>query len=220
MSEQPADLIRERVYRDLRRDILACRIRPGSGLNEPELAQRFAVSKSPVRDALLRLEADRLVEVQPRRGYRVLPVSLADAQDLFDFRALVEPACAQSAAAHADEAALRGLDRFRSLEAFGAPAAPFVLYNREFHLAIAALCTNRRVGDTARDLIEQFDRLVTVSLHQTAEAGQAVLIAEHVEIIEALQARQGRQAARILSGHVGRARKRVLAALAAAAVVA
>ena len=51
-------------------------------MREQELAERYAVSRQPVREALLRLEREHLVTVQPRQGYRVNPISLADARDL------------------------------------------------------------------------------------------------------------------------------------------
>ena len=223
MGYENASLMRDEVYRRLRRDILDCAIRPGADIREPEISERFAVSKSPVRDALLRLEAEGLVLVHPRRGYQVAPISVSDAADLFEFRALLEPACALNAAEHARDEDLTGLDRFRSLDAFeaasGEVAPSFVIYNRAFHLGLADLCANQRMRDAARDVIERFDRLVVVSLRETRAADQAGLIAEHIEIIDALQAREGRRAARILGGHVGRARKRVLDGLSHAAVV-
>src|SRR6516165_4848333 len=69
MIESETPLRREEVYHRLRRDILDCALPPGTELHAPELAERFAISKSPVRDALLRLEAERLVVVRPRKGY-------------------------------------------------------------------------------------------------------------------------------------------------------
>ena len=93
-------------------------------------------------------------------------------------------------------------------------------YNREFHLAIAQLCANRRLREATIDLIEQFDRLVTVSISSNEAGGQRdALIAEHCEIIAALKARDGKRAGRILSRHAGRARKRVLSALSRSPIV-
>ena len=79
-------LLRENVYEKLRADILSCQLAPGDDMREQELAERYAVSRQPVREALLRLEREHLVTVQPRQGYRVNPISLADARDLLRFR--------------------------------------------------------------------------------------------------------------------------------------
>ena len=69
-------LLRDNVYESLRSDILTCRLAPGDDMREQELAERYAVSRQPVREALLRLEREHLVTVQPRQGYRVNPISL------------------------------------------------------------------------------------------------------------------------------------------------
>lgn len=220
MFQNEALLRREEVYRRLRRDILECALPPGTELHEPELAERFASSKSPIRDALLRLEAERLVVVRPRKSYRVAPVSVSDARDLFEIRALMEQACAANAAEHAPDSALKALDRFRFLYSSDDPAH-FISYNREFHLGIARLCDNRRIAQAAAELIEQFDRIVIVSVQKLARDHDdvAVLVSEHGQIIDALQARAKKRAARALSDHIERARRRVLSALSQAAIV-
>jgi len=223
MNDLSHQLMRADIYTILRREILSCAIPPGAEIKDAEFAERFSVSRSPVRDALLRLEAEGLVLINPRKGYRAAPISIADARDLFAFRAILEPACAASVAAEASDEGLMSLDRFRSMEGSGAAdrgvAASFVAYNREFHLAIARLCSNRRIQETTVGLIEQFDRFVTVSISRDASEQHADLIAEHCDIIDALQARDGKRAGRILARHAGRARKRVLAALARSPIV-
>jgi len=215
--------MRSDIYTILRREILSCAIPPGAEIRDAEFAERFSVSRSPVRDALLRLEGEGLVVINPRKGYRAAPISIADARDLFAFRAILEPACAVSVAAEASDAKLESLDRFRSMQDFEQAdhddGSSFVRYNRDFHLAIARLCSNRRIRETTIDLIEQFDRFVTVSISREASRQHADLIAEHCEIIDALQARDGKRAGRILARHACRARKRVLAALSRSPIV-
>lgn len=79
-------LFRDNIYDLLRDDILTCRFAPGADMREQDLAERYAVSRQPVREALLRLKREHLVTVQPRQGYRVNPISLADERDLLRFR--------------------------------------------------------------------------------------------------------------------------------------
>ena len=89
-------LLRDNVYENLRSDILTCRLAPGDDMREQELAERYSVSRQPVREALLRLEREHLVTVQPRQGYRVNPISLSDARDLLRCKSPVlafAPAC-------------------------------------------------------------------------------------------------------------------------------
>ena len=223
MNDISSQLMRSDIYTILRREILSCAIPPGAEIRDAEFAERFSVSRSPVRDALLRLEAEGLVLINPRKGYRAAPISIADARDLFAFRAVLEPPAPRASRPRPAKLKLAGLDRFRAMQATeqddASAAAAFVRYNREFHLAIAGLCSNRRIRETTADLIEQFDRFVTVSISGNSDLQQAALIAEHCEIIDALQARDGKRAGRILARHAGRARKRVLAALSRSPIV-
>ena len=215
---ESANLIRERVYQRLRAEIISCALQPGAELHEGELAQRFAVSKSPIRDALVRLHAERLVLVQPRKGYRVMPVSLSDARDLFQFRATLENICARNGAASVSDEALGDLDRFRRAEGWDDKGG-FVAYNRAFHIAVAELCANRRMVTAVSDLIEQFDRVVTMSMSVLDRPETADVVAEHGAIIDALQARNGRRAGALLAQHIGRAEKRALSALERVAIL-
>jgi DNA-binding GntR family transcriptional regulator len=211
-------LRREEVYRLLRNDILSCSLSHGKSLHEIDLAARFGLSKSPIRDALIRLESDRLVTVTPRKGYRVAPVSLTDAEELFEFRSMVEEESVRLASSSCSTEQLATLDSFRDMKACDGRGG-FVAYNRSFHVALANLCPNRRIGAAAQDLVEQFGRLVIISVSKIDNRNIDGLIKEHVAIIEAMQARKGRRAARLLGEHVGQARKRVIKSLTQAAIV-
>ena len=74
-------LLRDNVYNSLRSDILMCRFLPGDDMREQELAERYAVSRQPVREALLRLEREHLVTVTPRQGYRVNQIGRASCRE-------------------------------------------------------------------------------------------------------------------------------------------
>ncbi|HEY0526824.1 MAG TPA: GntR family transcriptional regulator [Stellaceae bacterium] len=210
-------LLRDNVYAALRADILACHLTPGDELHEQELAERYAVSRSPVREALARLSRERLIAVQPRQGYRVAPVSLGDAEALLRFRGVLEPACAADAARVATDSQLAGLEPFRRFEG---SAEDFIAYNRAFHAAVAEAGGNRRMAEAARDLIEQADRLVRISLANLKGRDPERLVAEHGAIVDALRARDGRLAARLLRRHLDEAEDRILTALRRHAVVA
>src|SRR6266513_2300118 len=87
-----------RVYNDLKRDILHCTLRPGQDVYEGQLAERYGVSKTPIREALNTLRQEGYVQVMPRRGYRISPVSVQDVQHIFHVRLLLEPSAAELAA--------------------------------------------------------------------------------------------------------------------------
>src|ERR1700755_1603447 len=149
-------LLRDNVYESLRADILSCRLAPGDDVREQELASRYAVSRQPVREALLRLEREHLVTVQPRQGYRVNPISLSDARDLLRFRLALEPACVAEAIDRAPDSVLKSLDEVRRFEG---NHEYFIAYNRGFHTALAHASGNRRMAASLCDLIGQAARL-------------------------------------------------------------
>src|ERR1700750_1677374 len=149
-------LLRENVYKRLRTDILSCTLAPGDDMREQELAERYAVSRQPVREALLRLEREHLVTLQPRPAYRVNPISLSDARDLLRFRRALEPACVAEAIETAPQEVLDALDAFRH---FAGDHEDFIAYNRAFPSALAHASGNRRMAAALCDLIGQADRL-------------------------------------------------------------
>jgi DNA-binding GntR family transcriptional regulator len=201
-------LLRETVYEQLRADVLSCRLAPGAEIREGELAARFDMSKSPVRDALMRLEREGLVITLPRQGYRVAPVSLGDVLDMFHLRAALERACAERIVRHASDDDLKQLDRFRKFD----PAqweGGFVAFNRAFHRHLAELGGNARMRDQIHDLIDQMERAVQVSVANVRHGDPQELVDEHATIIDALQARDRKGAQRLAEQHITDAGKRV-----------
>src|SRR3954449_2823027 len=190
-------LLRIDIYRKLREEILACELPPGADLREQRLAARFSVSKSPVRDALLRLERERLVTIAPRQGYRVAPISVADARDLFRLRSVLatasvadgapdrgallrlrsvlETASVADGARAASDDDLAALDRFRSFRERDHEGG-FLGYNREFHCSLARLSGNERMATAACELIEQMHRLIRVSVDNAERRKPNVLV--------------------------------------------
>ena len=214
LSESASDsrLLREKVYDQLRADMISCRLAPGTDIRENELALRFGVSKSPVRDALMRLEREGLVITLPRQGYRVAPVSVADVQDMFHLRDALERACMERIVRRATDEQLAQLGRFRTFD--GATwDGGFVAYNRDFHHTLARIAGNARMRDQLIDLIDQMERAVQLSLSSLKKGDPQSLVDEHREIIDALQAREAARAQRLASRHVAGAGKRVMQAL-------
>ena len=208
LSATSGRLLRETVYEQLRADMISCKLAPGTEIREAELAARFDMSKSPVRDALMRLEREGLVITLPRQGYRVAPVSLTDVLDMFHLRAALERACMERIVRHASEPELKALDSFRHFD----PAAwdgGFIAFNRAFHRRIAELGGNARMRDQLNDLIDQMERAVQVSVANLRKGDPQVLVNEHAEIIDALQGRNAKRAQRLAEQHIVAAGKRV-----------
>jgi DNA-binding GntR family transcriptional regulator len=206
-------LLRDNIYQAIRSAVLTCEFQPGQELREQVLAERYRVSRSPVRDSLLRLAQENLITVLPRQGYRVKPISISDVEDIFGLHLVIEPACAAAAANRGDDAALRALDRFRDPPNEDKMEAKFVEYNRAFHRAIWDLSGNARLAAVAVDVSDQLDRLVRVSLRANKHEYVRDACAEHEAIIDALQARDADLASRLSYQHAAHARGRIVAAL-------
>ncbi len=210
LLRQPGtQLLREVVYEQLRADILLCKLPPGLEMREADLAARFNISKSPVRDALMQLEREGLVITLPRQGYRVAPVSMPDVQDMFDLRAALERACMERIARHASDDALQSLDRFRVYRVEDWPHG-FVEYNRAFHNRLAELAGNARMRKQLSDLIDEMERAVLLSMSNIKKSGNPQsVVNEHAKIIDALQARQPKVAQRLAEKHIAAGAARV-----------
>jgi DNA-binding GntR family transcriptional regulator len=212
-------LIRDGVYDNIRADILACILAPGARIHENDLAARYQVSKSPVRDALLRLQVEGLIEVLPRKGYRVRPISINDVGELYEMRLLLEKACVRRAITEASDEVLAALDIFRTTDHAG-DLATWVRYNRQFHRAIAAAAGNERLAKAAAEVIDQFDRLTFVGVATVSTDGDTDrLAAEHGALIDAIQARDKGRASRLITDHIKLSRKRVFDVLNNPAIV-
>lgn len=212
-------LMRDGIYERIRHDILSCVFRPGSQIHEQDLAQRYAVSKSPIRDALLRLQEQNLVEVLPRKGYRVKPISVADAREMYEMRLLLEQACIKRAVEQASDAELKALEHYREV-AENIDLTSWIAYNRAFHIAIAGACGNLRLARAAIEVIEQFDRLTYVGVSSLGDRGALQhFVDEHAKIIDAMRRRDKRQASALAREHIESSRKRLLVSLSNLVVV-
>ena len=198
--------LQDHVCATLREDIIACRLRPGVELREQALAARLNVSKSPVREALLRLAQEQLVTIRPRQGYHVARVSLTEAADLLELRRVLELACLRGTVAHASRAQREAVVHASAPES----DADFIAYNRGFHSRLAGCCGNGRLAQAAVSAITQTDRLVHLSLGMLENRDPAQLVIEHAALAEAVMAGDARTAKRLLRDHLEAAERRIL----------
>lgn len=201
--------LQDQVCAMLRDDILACRLPPGAELREQALAAQLGVSKSPVREALLRLAQERLVTIRPRQGYHVAPVSLPEAAEVLELRGVLELACLRGTAARATRERRLAVERAAEFDG----AEDFITYNRAFHIGLAECCGNARLAQATATAIAQSDRFVQLSLGMLERRDPEQLVAEHAALAAAVVAGQGRTATRLLRHHLEAAERRVLAAL-------
>ena len=146
ISTAPATLS-ERVYSAFKRDIIHGIFQPGEALNEKDLARRYKASRTPVREAAVRLQNDRLLRIVPNRGYFVAQITLQVLNDIYEFRSAVECAAAELAAAKgASGEALKELTDLAKASCSPdnrSSCARFIEADTAFHVGIALLARNQ-----------------------------------------------------------------------------
>jgi DNA-binding GntR family transcriptional regulator len=204
--DRPAGLA-DQVYRTLREHLGSHVIGPGQRLQEATLASELGVSRTPVREALARLESEGLVAADGR-GYVVPVLADEDVDEIYELRGLLEPAALSHVAGSIGDAgalaplvaALRDAERAESR----ADAEAFIEANARFHATWHALIGNRRLL-RAIDLCAGHVRYLRVLTLNNAGARKAALAGMR-NIVAALRKRDGERAARVMSEHLRVAR--------------
>ncbi len=197
----PPTTATERVCDTLYTDILERRLAPGTRLREEELAARFAVSRTVVRQALHRLAQDQVIELNHNRGAQVPAPTRADAAHVFDARRVVECEIARRLAGRLSPAQLAQLQALVEAEAradaLGDRSAAIRL-SGEFHRALAQMAGNPVFVRVLEGLLPTTSLLM--ALYQP-EGTPACVLHRHVELIGAL-GRQGTAAATEMRRHL------------------
>lgn len=201
----------EQAYRKIKEDIVWCRLRPGQELSEAGLSELYGFGKGPIRQALSRLAQDSFILPRARRGHVVIPVTLNDVRDLFDWRLIIEPAAAELACGKVDRDLLMELDA-RCAEGFVLgdieSEARFVRANNTFHMEIAQAAGNDRLIASLRQVMDEMTRLMHLA-HQLRERKVAQK-REHSALIEALVNNDPETARRCTITHIENVRANVI----------
>ena len=212
----------DRAYALLRREIVACRLSPGEMLTEADLGSRYGIGKASLRIALQRLRRKGFVASIPRQGYRVVPVTLRDVEEVFALRLRLEPLAARLAAGRVDRAHLQALEdacRGRRDATIPDQFDYFLDANQNFHMAIAEASGNRRLIRMLSELLDEMSRLVALGFH--AENERPNIENDHTLLIRHLDAGEAEAAADIAHRHVATFRditlEKVMSALSVAA---
>ena len=181
--------------------VLAGTIRAGTRLGEQALATLFQVSRTSVREALIRLETRGILQVSPRRGWFVIEPSLEEAQEAFQARRAVELGILRTAPAGIAVAEkLRDhIRQERDAIASGDIGARSYLLG-DFHVCMAEACGHRTLSDILRDLTA---RTVLISaLYQSTHDAEASCD-DHAAITDAIAANDQHRAAELMTAHIG-----------------
>ncbi len=195
----------ELVYEQLKRDVADFRLVPGDRFTENEISERLGVSRTPVREALLRLQQEGLVEVLFRNGWRVLPFDFEKFEQLYDLRMVLETAAVQRICAddvHVDRQRLDGLATIWlvSVSARSADMKQVAQWDEEFHASLVAAAGNAEMARVHRDVTERIRIIRRLDFTQSARIDATY--EEHAKILRAIQRKRGDQAALLLRAHI------------------
>lgn len=185
----PVEPAARRAYAYVKERLLDGRFPGGTLLSENEVAQRLGVSRTPVRQAFVQLEAEELLELYPRRGALVVPISASEAEDVLEARLLLEQYCARRAATAAPELGLAaGLNEILAAQesALLAGEPDFPTLDRSFHRMIVAAAGNQLLTRQYDALRDRHRRLTATTVAQDPTR-TARFVAEHREIAAAVE---------------------------------
>ncbi|WP_245769941.1 GntR family transcriptional regulator [Streptomyces radiopugnans] len=206
-SAPPTPPAAERVYAHVKQAVLERRYEGGALLTEGELAGAVGVSRTPVREALLRLEAEGLIRLYPKKGALVLPVSAQEIGDVVETRLLVE----EHAVRKVTPAPRDLLDRLGELleqqrrQAGTGDLAAVAATDRCFHATVVRAAGNQILERLYDQLRDRQLRMGVAVMHSHPDR-IAKNITEHTEILRALRTGDAEAAAEAVRGHVGSVR--------------
>lgn len=218
VEHSPAELLRDagrpdggepatgRIYRLLRGLIVNLRLLPNQLLSINEVAESLGVSKTPVREAFIRLAEDGLVVIVPKKGTFVAPIDIQKAFEGYFIRAALESACAAALAAKRDARAVEALsaelaEQERSIDA-GDNDRFYVLDNR-YHATmfeVAGMSRTRRLVDSAKAEVDRIKSLKSVYRFCRPERA---LLEEHAAVLDAIAAGDAEAARELTRRHLG-----------------
>jgi DNA-binding GntR family transcriptional regulator len=197
-----------RIASQLRAEIMHGDIAPGSKLGQVGLAERFGVSRIPVRDALSTLAGEGLVEPQANATAVVTPMSVGELQELYDLREAIEPMATRLALPNVGRADILFMRKQLAVMAHTDDPRTWLAANTEFHAAVYRRSNRPRTIELIEQLRRQTDRYIYVHLEAVGRTRR--LEAEHENILVAVEGGDGPLLARLTREHLGAAHDSIL----------
>ncbi len=187
--------LREKILETIREAILKGSLKPGEKVAEPELAERFGISRTPIREAFRQLESEGYLTVIPRKGAVVASLSERDVEEFYAIKSVLEGYAARMAAASLTEKDVEKLEaineRLESLAREGDVKSFFRVHN-DFHECFIRAAGNEKLLELISQLMLKFNRLRMASL--SLPGRMEISVQEHRKIIEAFKNRDGARA--------------------------
>jgi len=187
--------LREKILETIRDAILKGNMKPGERVSEPELAERFGISRTPIREAFRQLESEGYLQVIPRKGAVVASLSERDIEEFYAIKIILEGFAARMAAEKMTEKEIEKLEaineRLQQIAEEGDVKKFFRVHN-EFHEVFIKASGNEKLLEMIQQLVMKFKRLRLASL--SLPGRMQISVDDHRHMIEAFKAHDGKQA--------------------------
>jgi len=201
-------LLREHVYTGVKNAIIGGDFQPGKRLIEEKLAADMVTSRTPVREAIQKLEKEGLIFRLPRGGFAVKPVTEEEVEEILGLRSILEGYSAYLATSRITDAELKELDQIIEKEEEclkHLDVEEFIRLDGEFHDVLYKAAKNARLYTLLNDLRDYMYRYRVIILHYQRKLDLAVQ--DHKEMVQSIKAKSPRQVERLVRKHVGRGRE-------------
>ncbi|MEI8057384.1 MAG: GntR family transcriptional regulator [Actinomycetes bacterium] len=195
--------LKDMVYENVKQDIVDLVLPPGTHLREADLAERYEVSKTPVREALSRLAQENLIDLHAYRGAIVSTYSRTDLMEIYQLREILEGACAREAAISIGADDLSELGRVVRVSKQALEASQIEELTRlleAFDEILYRQSTNRRILELVRTLDAHLRRIGKLTVRIPGRLDKSVF--QHAEIFEAIGRRNAADAEALMREHV------------------
>lgn len=203
----------EHAYHLIKDRIISARYVPGQFLQEASICEELRLGRTPVHQALHRLQQEGLLDIIPRKGILIRAESLAEIFMALEARMLIEPYCAAQCAERASAAEIAELEtmleEYHRLSKDG-EQAPMMEIDRRFHATIARIAGNDLLVEFLRPIQERMSRMWFLPHWQTRDFTMTEF--EHDRLLAALKSRDGKAAADAMRAHIESLRLRILSA--------
>lgn len=203
--------LRDIVFNTLRKAILKGELSPGERLMEKQLAEKMGVSRTPIREAIRKLELEGLVVMVPRKGAEVAKITEQDIKDVLEVRASLESLAVKLACEKMkkdDIANLLHVNKQFIDAAKRMDVDKVIEHDVEFHDVIYHATKNEKLIQIINNLREQIYRFRVEYIRQMQDFSN--LVKEHEEIVQSIIDREGQQAQEIASKHIENQEKAVI----------
>jgi DNA-binding GntR family transcriptional regulator len=191
--------LREKILETIRDAISSGALKPGERVAEPDLAERFGISRTPIREAFRQLESEGYLTVIPRKGAVVISFSSKEVDEFYAIKSILEGYAAHRACKNLTEKEIDKLssinEKLRQLAEEGDIKHFFKIHN-DFHELFRKAADNQKLDEMISGLVEKFQRLRYASLSKPGRMKISVL--EHAKIIEAFRTRNAELAEQLV----------------------